>query len=79
MTFAASSQNMLEVHMSTIYHKGGKSLPLPNPLYSVRNEMIMAPNKTMAPFNTKDDIDFVNTPNIIQTLEIHWERKEMAS
>ena len=50
MAFAASSQNMLEVHMSTIYHKGGKSLPLPNPLYSVRNEMIMAPNKTMAPF-----------------------------
>ena len=36
--------------MSTIYHKGGKSLPLPNPLYSVRNEMIMATNKTMAPF-----------------------------
>ena len=52
--------------MSTIYHKGGKSLPLPNPLYSVWNEMKMAPNKTMPPFSffqstltTKTNLNFL--------------------
>ena len=49
VTSAASSQYMLEVHMSTIYHKGGISLAQPSPLYSVRNEIILAPKKAMAP------------------------------
>ena len=50
VTSAASSQYMLEVHMSTIYHKGGISLAQPSPLYSVRNEIVLAPKKAMAPF-----------------------------
>ena len=49
VTSAASSQYMLEVHMSTIYHKGGISLAQPSPLYSVRNEIVLAPKKAMAP------------------------------
>ena len=53
VTSAASSQYMLEVHMSTIYHKGGISLAQPSPLYSVRNEIILAPKKAMAPFKCK--------------------------
>ena len=51
VTSAASSQYMLEVHMSTIYHKGGISLAQPSPLYSVRNEIVLAPKKAMAPLS----------------------------
>ena len=38
--------------MSTIYHKGGISLAQPSPLYSVRNEIVFPPKKTMAPFDS---------------------------
>ena len=47
---AASSQYMLEVHMSTIYHKGGISLAQSSPLYSHRNEIMKILKKAMAPF-----------------------------
>ena len=36
--------------MSTIYHKVGNSLPQPNVKISHWIKIIMAPNKTMAPF-----------------------------
>ena len=55
--------------MSTIYHKGGKSLPLPNPLYSVRNEMIMAPNKTMAPLQLYPGYYHFFSPSVTRTME----------
>ena len=51
MASAASSQYMLEVHMSTIYHKVGNSLPQPNTKISHRIKIIMAPNKTIRPLH----------------------------
>ena len=49
VTSAASNQYGLEVHMSAIYHKSNISLAHPSTLYSVWNEIIFPPNKTMAP------------------------------
>ena len=50
---AASSQYMLEVHMSTNYHKGSISLAQSSPLYSHRNEIMKILKKAMAPFSVK--------------------------
>ena len=66
VTSAASSQYMLEVHMSTIYHKGGISLAQPSPLYSVRNEIVLAPKKAMAPFSKNRDTKISQIHSVTQ-------------
>ena len=74
MTLEASSQNMLEIHMSTICHIVGNFLLKANTKISHRIKTVFPRKKAMAPFRSFDE-DWRNFPKFVTTTKLPFKKE----